>query len=309
MPQDAAQIKEKILSFLRINGPSLPVHISQYAEQSILFTSAFLSELLSDKAVKTSVMRVGSSPIYFIPGQEPQLDKYSNYLKSKEKEAYILLKEKKFLKDSEQEPAIRVALREIKDFAIPFRTKNEEIVWRYFTASELDFSKTPEKEQEEKPHEENPKPTESEEESINIFDNEEEPKEIEEKKSETKPKKPAIKTPKRSISKKPAKKAEDSKFFNRVKDYLESQSTEILGIEEIAINKIIFKVKEQESTEEFLIIAYNKKRILEDDITKAYKKAEALNLDYRILCFGEPAKKIENFINASKALKSIEKIG
>ena len=305
MPQDAAQIKEKMVSFLRINGPSLPVHISQYAEQSILFTSAFLSELLSDKIVKTSNMRVGSSPIYYLPGQEPQLDKYSNYLKSKEKEAYLLLKEKQFLKDKYQEPAIRVALREIKDFAIPFRVDEEEIIWRYFTAEESEFDKPkkgePEKKQEAPKQEEPEKSSihEQKEKQINIFDSEEKPK-------QERPKKTPSKNVKKSPQKKPAKKAEDSKFFNRVKDYLESKSIEILGIEEIAINKIIFRVKEE--SEELLIVAYNKKRVLEDDITKAYKKAQDLNLPYKILCFGEPAKKIENFITASKALKSIEKI-
>jgi len=255
-------------------------------------------------------MRVGSSPIYFIPGQEPQLDKYSNYLKSKEKEAYILLKEKQFLKDSEQEPAIRVALREIKDFAIPFRTSDEEIIWKYFTAEESEY-KNPKSEKKEEKQEAKEEPEADEQkEKVNIFDSERHEK-SEEEKAENKPKKAATKIPKKSSpksSRKPAKKAEDSKFFNRVKDYLEEKKVEILGIEEIAISKIIFKVREQENSEEILIVAYNKKRILEDDILKAYKKAEALNLNYKILCFGEPAKKITNIIDASKALKNIEVI-
>ena len=83
-------------------------------------------------------MRVGSSPLYFIQGQEPMLEKFAEHLKSKEREAFTLLKEKSFLKDLEQLPAIRVALREIKDFAIPFRN-GEEIVWRFLTAQEADF--------------------------------------------------------------------------------------------------------------------------------------------------------------------------
>ena len=83
-------------------------------------------------------MRVGNSPIYFIQGQEHQLEKFSVYLKSKEKEAFILLQEKKFLKDSEQTPAIRVALRQIKDFAFPFK-RNNEIIWRYLTSKESEF--------------------------------------------------------------------------------------------------------------------------------------------------------------------------
>ena len=136
--QDASKIREKILSILRMKGPTLPVYISQDTGISMLFASAFLSELLSDKLIKMSYMRVGNSPIYFIQGQEHQLERFSTYLKSKEKEAFLLLQEKKFLRDSEQPPAIRVALREIKDFAFPFRRANETF-WRYLTAKESEF--------------------------------------------------------------------------------------------------------------------------------------------------------------------------
>ena len=45
------------------------------------------------------------------------------------------MKERKILRDSELQPAIRVALREIKDFAVPFE-KNNEIFWRYFLVEE-----------------------------------------------------------------------------------------------------------------------------------------------------------------------------
>jgi len=138
---DTSQIKEKILFILRGRGPSLPVHIAGEMGLSILFASAFLSELVSEKKIKISYMKVGNSPIYFIMGQELHLEKFSQYLHSKEKEAFLLIKEKKFLNDKKQEPAIRVALREIKDFAIPFE-KNGEIFWRYFSADEKEFKET-----------------------------------------------------------------------------------------------------------------------------------------------------------------------
>ena len=103
-------------------------------------------------------MKVGNSPVYFIPGQERLLENFSQYLKSKEKEAFLLLKEKRFLKDNQQEPAIRVALREIKDFAIPFKKpETDELFWRYFTIPESEFKeqkeipkKTPKPEKKEK---------------------------------------------------------------------------------------------------------------------------------------------------------------
>lgn len=136
--QDASHTKERILSILRMKGPTLPVYIAKETGLSMLFASAFLSELLSEKKIKISYMRVGNSPIYFMQGQESQLEKFSNYLKSKEKEAFLLIQEKRFLKDSEQTPAIRVALRQIKDFAFSFR-RNNEIFWRYLTVKESEF--------------------------------------------------------------------------------------------------------------------------------------------------------------------------
>ena len=132
--QDTSEVKEKIVSIFKRRGPSLPVHVSQETGLSILFASVFLSELLSEKKLGISNMKVGNTPIYFIPGQEPMLERFSEHLKSKEKESFNLLKEKTFLKDSEQEPAIRVALRSLKDFAVPFK-KNDEFYWKYFIVS------------------------------------------------------------------------------------------------------------------------------------------------------------------------------
>ena len=74
------EIKRKIVSILKFKGPSLPVHIAKQTGQSMLFSSAFLSELVSDKEVKLSHMKVGGSPLYYIPGQEESLEKFSNYL-------------------------------------------------------------------------------------------------------------------------------------------------------------------------------------------------------------------------------------
>lgn len=127
--QDTSPIKEKIIQMLKDNGPSMPVKIASAVSTSPLFTSAFLSELISEKRILMSSMRVGSSPVYYIAGQEQGLEEYSKFLKGKAREAYDLLKSNKFLVDVDLPPPIRVAMRSIKDFAKPM---NEEGVWRYF---------------------------------------------------------------------------------------------------------------------------------------------------------------------------------
>ncbi len=138
------EIKQKIINEIKLNGPGFPTPIASKIKIQSLFVSAFLSELLSDNQIKITNMKVGGSPIYYLPGQEPMLEKFSEHLKSKEKEAFQLLKEKKFLEDQSQEPAIRIALRQIKDFAKAFKL-NEKIIWRYFLTptSEYISQKTP----------------------------------------------------------------------------------------------------------------------------------------------------------------------
>ena len=354
--QDASHIREKILSILRMKGPTIPVYISQEIGTSMLFTSAFLSELLSDKLVKISNMRVGNSPIYFITGQEGQLEKFSHYLKSKEKEAFLLIQERKFLKDSEQNPAIRVALRSIKDFAFPFR-RNNEIFWRYLTASESELKNDIKPIEEHKYIEAKPKPFDQREreigekiiKDINIEDIEEirkdkeklekkeelqeaeieikeTPKEEEEyitlplpekvkeevqkhekiKGTKEKISKPKAKPKLEKTQKKPNVKKQDDKFFDKIKEFLSKETIEIVNIESFNKNEILLRIK-SDGTEK-LLVAYNKKKILDTDIINANKKASNLNLKYVILSMGEPSKKLSNLIESAQNLEKIEKI-
>jgi len=225
-------------------------------------------------------MKVGNSPLYYLSGQEQLLEKSSHYLKSKEKEAFTLLKEKKIIKDSEQDPAIRVALREIKDFAIPFK-KDEEIFWRYFTIPITEFKIA------EKPGEIEKKKTEK---TLGIFDTSRE-------KERTK------RTRKKKISKTSQK---ERNFFNKTKEFLLEKSTELIDIISFSKDEIVLRVRDTEG--EKIVIAYNKKRISDNDIIKAAKKSAEFNLPYIVLSLGEPLKKVHELIKAVKNLHSIEKL-
>jgi len=295
--QDTSNIKEKIMLTFKRRGPSLPVHIASETGLSMLFASAFLSELLSEKKIKLSFMKVGSSPIYLLQGQEPMLERFSQYLKSKEKEAFELLKRKRFLKDDEQVPAIRIALREIKDFAIAFKN-DEEIFWRYFTIPENEFEPKVKSIEKTQQPEDKKKPVEKtlDKQELNIFDKQKTaPKDI--------PSKEGKKIP---IKKRTATKNNNDKFFNKVKEFLSEKSIEILDIENFSKSDLILRIKTK--GEEKLLVAYNKKRISEADIIKAHKKAIEFNLRYIILSLGEPLKKIDNLIKAIKDLSGIERI-
>ncbi len=295
--QDTSKIKERILFALRRRGPCLPVHIANEIETSILFSSAFLSELVSEKKIKISHMKVGSSPLYFLPGQEYLLERFSHHLKSKEKDAHELLKTKRFLIDSDQEPAIRVALRSIKDFAIPFK-KGEKIIWKYYTEKGEAPKPTPLTPSQ-------PQAKKIEQKFLDIKNKEESNKflNIFEKEEEKPIKKRVLKKPNKKIT---ASQKKNERFFNKVKEFLSEKSIIISDIEGFSKNDLVLKIFDK--GHEKLLIAYNKKRITEDDLLKAYKKASENNLPYVVLSLGDLSKKLENFIEAIKKLSEINKI-
>ena len=126
---------ETILSFIKARGPIIPVQVSKEIKDSILMASARLSELLDAKKIKISSLKVGGSPLYYLAGQEEMLQSFASNLSHMEKKAYDLLFQSKVLQDSAQEPAVRVALRQIKDFAVPLNvTYNDkkEVFWKWY---------------------------------------------------------------------------------------------------------------------------------------------------------------------------------
>ena len=132
------ELRDKIVEFVRRNGPVLPIQISKELKVDTFFSGAMLSELVSHKIVKISLAKIGGSPVYYVSGQEPKLEILHKSLPEKEKEAYNLLKSHQILKDSELEPAIRVALRSIKDFSIPVMAdvgNGLEQFWKWYLTS------------------------------------------------------------------------------------------------------------------------------------------------------------------------------
>jgi hypothetical protein len=247
------------------------------------------------------------------------LGNFSKFLNEKEKEAFNLLKEKKILSDEKQQPAIRVALRNLKDFALPFKKENR-IFWRFFSASERELEKTEEFEEKRKEEPKEilkPEPTPVQEEiekakEIRKVSDEELSRirlELEEKKKELEKIKQQI-----LIKEKPARKAaktrtkirKNEEFLNEIKEILKSKNTQLLEIiqkdSKIVFARIILNNKEH------LLAAFNKKKIENSDILKAYKKSIILNLPYYILSKGEPSKKTLEAINAFKNLADIELI-
>jgi len=300
--------KQKILNIIRTRGPCLPAHLTSQTGLSILFAGAFLSELVADKKIKMSNMKVGGSPLYYLPGQEAMLEKFYTYLNSTEKEAFTLLKDKKILGDEKMPPRIRVALRAIKDFAIPFKSNDGRVFWRYYLFNETEARKLVSKkyklEKSKKKEKIKEKIIEIKEQII------EKPQEVPilelpntiEKQTQT------IKVEKKSNPKRKAK--EKSEFVKSIILFLQRRNLGIL--EEISFKKKEYEAKITVNTQigkqQFLCIAKDKKRVTDNDFTLAHQKGNNMKLPVLFISPGEPNKKAQSWLENWKNLLIFQRV-
>jgi hypothetical protein len=298
------ETKEKIIQILSSKGPCLPVQIAKLANLSPLFASAFLSELYEEGKIRLSEMRVGSSPLYILPGHEPQLENFIQYLNQKEKEAYFLLKKEKILMDESQVPAIRVALRAIRDFALPLKMDigNEtKLFWKFFLVTEEEVKEKfyPNSKKEE----EKPLPIESEKIQQKVEPQPATPVQQlvqpEEKEEQPKPQPQII-----------SEKENSSNIIELSKKYL---SNKRLEIEEIVLEKkkeFVAKVRTESifGRQEYLIVSKDKKKISDKDLQALFEKVSSEKMPVILLSQGDLDKKATEYLKSYKNLIKFEKI-
>ena len=324
MSLNIVEKKPLVITLLRDKGPSLPSQISGEIGLSLLFTSALLSEMVSDKMVQYSYLKVGGSPLYFLPGQEEKLENFSNHLHGKEKEALQLLKERQVLCEDELEPVQRVCLGNMKDFAIPikFDYKNQpKLFWRYYMLPEKEsfkkmeeyFAKLPQppKVETDKKIEEFEKPDEirdtikklKEENAIRPLhpvgmDEKDKLAEVnKETKTEVRIEEQKILHPEilKTVVKKrvPTKKKQD--FTSRVLDYVKEKEMLILkNFDEdnkVCVAELDLKV----GAMRFLIFGLNKKSLNELDLSLAFSEGQHERLPVLLVTNGKLTKKAEEY--------------
>lgn len=283
------QTHEKIISVLKEKGPSLPINMSKELDMSSLFISAFLSELSDEKRIKMSYLKVGGSPLYFLNGQEGQLENYYKFMHPKEAEAFLLLKDKKVLKDSEQEPSIRVALRSIRDFAVGFKI-GEDIYWRYILVpdAEIDELLNPKKKEVKE---------ESKKEVIKIVD---------EGKNNSEFKNPLLNQEEKKKKQKPR-----SDFVLKVVDFINRNGLKV--VEEIDYKSkeynCVVQIRSELGTIDFLTQAKDKKTISETDLSKLLSKSQSIPLPAFMLYTGDISKKGKEYLQKYRSILKIKRVG
>ena len=303
--------KEKIISLIKSSGPTYPNKIAREARIQPLFASAYLSELVSENILRLSSLKIGSSPLYFLSGQESMLENFIEHLNFKEKEAFNLLKQNRVLEDEKLHPAIRVALRSIKDFAVHLIINDKgqnKIFWRFFTFPEKETKskiqeliegikiKAPIQEQRIAEQKQIIKEKQPE-----IKKDEKEEFQITLKEEKIKLKKPKSKSNEKII---------DTKFRDQIRDYLTSKDIEILH--EISFDKKEFiskiRIDIPLGKQEFYLISKNKKTITIEDFALALQKAQLEKMPALFLAPGKPNKAAQEYLKEWKNLIKFEQV-
>ena len=285
--EEVSRKKEVILSSIKMRGPSLPVQVARVLEVEPLFASAFLSELKDEQKIKVSNLRVGSSPLYFIDGHEGMLENFVLHLNQREREAFELLKKSGFLEDEKQNPVIRVALRAIKDFAIPLRVRvngESKLFWKYFGLTDNQALEMIQKG------------------SRDVKE------EVKEEKKIIEEKKVKEKVEERAVEKK--KKTQDREFGKKVRDYLSGKEFEILEVLSDKKREFAAKVRVDESfgKQVYYMIAKDKKSVSDDDLAGVLRKAQFEKMPALFLSRGELNKKGKEHIGEWGNLVKFERM-
>lgn len=329
--------KEQVLAIIRRKGTVIPIDISKELNTSTILAGAFLSELIANKLVGVSTLKVGGSPVYYAKGQEYLLENYLYTLKGPEKKAVEMLKENAVLKDMDLGPVERVALRNAKDFAkqIEVKVGDEKLLfWKWFTlkndevqakldsmfAPKKEVKKEPEKTvekvpekpaEEKKPAEKTIEPEPKKEQQTVL----KEAEKVVENPAEQKPKKKQSK--KKDIDGKDMRTGQEGQQFSgektltkgewakKVLEFFSKNNIEIVSQKIIKETEIEYEGNMHTPIGKVLyyFVARSKKKVSDADLAQVYVKKESVKLPIVFIHNGELTKKAKDML--SNEFKSI----
>jgi hypothetical protein len=315
--------REKVLQFVREKGPVLPRDVSKQFGADTFIMGAFLSSMVDEKQIKISNSKIGGSPVYYFSGQEEKLSVLFQYLPAKEKEAYTLLKEMKLIKDSTAQPAIRVALRNIKDFAKPIEVnlgETKDIFWKWHTFPNADAERAirefflPKQDQKEQKTTQTPQkqeettPEQKKQEAVPEAKKETEQKPADPKKEEKKePIKKQEQEQKKLLPEKTEQKEQSTKkpeikdvFLERITKLFAEKNIEILETQIIKKNSEIemtILISSPVGKLRYFCKARDKKKTNDKDLSSLFVQAQMKKMPALYITTGEIVKKAKEMID------------
>ncbi len=137
--------KEEVFQTIKTKGYVIPSDLTRQFRLDTFMVGAVLSDLVREKRLLISRVKIGGSPVYYIPEQREKLQNLSSYLNEKDKGTYQFLKEELVLCDTEQTPLVRVSLRNIKDYAKPIEVTvagQTQLFWKWYLATDAEVHAT-----------------------------------------------------------------------------------------------------------------------------------------------------------------------
>lgn len=297
--------KEKILEIVK-QGPTIPSKIVKAVGGDTMLIGAILSTMIGTGEVKYSALKVGGSPVYYVPEQETKLEEFIQYLNDKDQKIARLLKEKSILQDSKQDPLTKFSLKTIKDFAKPFEV-NKELFYRYFLINREDAEKLAAdilNDQEVPTHE-----------VMTDSDSTATDKAIAVHQAvtpETIDIKDALKPERHPVAQKNAEHKKESPekrdFFEAIKEHIHKLGLDIVGKEKIKKTEYALILKNHDSNEYHYCVAKDKKTINEGDLSTAFVFSHQKKMPCIFLMTGKLTKKAESMLQKEFKDMSIEKI-
>ncbi len=301
--------KEKVLSFVKQRGPVLPRDVSREFGGDTFITGAVLSQLTDNKELRISHAKIGGSPVYYASGQEDKLSLLYKYLPGKEKEAYDLLKNKKIMRDSFADPAIRVALRSIKDFAKALEVnigENKEVFWKWYLISNADAENIIRqilslKKKEEENIKENEEITEEKKEELK--------EKIEMKGVEQKTQKESEKKEKQEkLQKETIKREEEDLLLSKIKKVFDEKKIEVIESKVIRKNsdiEFLVNISSPVGKLKYFCKVRDKKKSNDKDLSSVYVQGQIKKLPVLYITTGQLTKKAEEMLEKEFKMVSI----
>ncbi|MGE0793634.1 MAG: hypothetical protein AB7V77_05650 [Candidatus Woesearchaeota archaeon] len=307
--------REEVVKFMQLHGPVVPNDLRKKFQVDTFITGAVLSELSSRGTVKISNMKMGGSPVYYLPEHEYMLENYTQYLNEKDKKTCDWLKQVRIAEDENLETLKRVSLRKLPDFAKPLKARTEDgteiLFWRYFLFPEqeaIDFLTKGKSEVEEKIEEvQAPKQEEHVVQTTLVDEKIVEAKEnlnslnnnlIEQKSTDLNLKEKLAKELSKEKTEIPEPDFAKSSFYEKVISFFKSNNIQVVKQQEIAKKEYEFLLKVPSAVGNIIMLARakDKKKLNETDVAPALLSAKLIDVTCLFLTTGEFTKKAQKEI-------------
>ena len=125
-------MNDKVLSFLKSNGPSTNVDISRGLGLQTYIIDALLTDMLGKQSIRKSFKRLGSTRVYYLPGQEERARiRVFNSLEPEQQDFLKQLQKRQVITD---EQLSEEDMEEWQDFMVPLE-EGATLAWHWFEVS------------------------------------------------------------------------------------------------------------------------------------------------------------------------------